>query len=126
MSNVLLLRAPTNDGSDKYEVALRAQGYYPVCVPVLETVLVNGNELSETIRKGPHALNIGGVIVTSARACEGWREAILLPSHSSSHDAGACIMPAMCGIDQFWQRRLVSNSILRSGGDNGNGTAKHT
>ncbi|EKM52818.1 uncharacterized protein PHACADRAFT_149738 [Phanerochaete carnosa HHB-10118-sp] len=77
MSNVLLLRAPATDGPDKYEAAFRAERYYPVCVPVLETVLVNGSELDETIRAGPEKTGLSGVIVTSARACEAWKEAVL-------------------------------------------------
>ncbi|GJE95575.1 tetrapyrrole biosynthesis uroporphyrinogen III synthase [Phanerochaete sordida] len=77
MSNVLLLRAPAADVPDKYEAACRAAQYHPVCVPVLETVLVNGPQLDDTIRKGPQQASLSGVIVTSARACEAWREAVL-------------------------------------------------
>lgn len=77
MSNVLLLRAPVGDGPDKYEAACTAAGYHPLCVPVLETVLVNGPEVDETIWDGPQRAGLSGVIVTSARACEAWKEAVL-------------------------------------------------
>ncbi|KIP06765.1 hypothetical protein PHLGIDRAFT_30350 [Phlebiopsis gigantea 11061_1 CR5-6] len=77
MSNVLLLRAPTTDGQDKYEVTFQAQGYKPICIPVLETVLVNVKDLQDLISQGSTITGLHGVIVTSARACEAWREAIL-------------------------------------------------
>lgn len=74
MSNVLLLRAPSADGADKYEQAFSTIAYHPLCVPVLETVLVGLPELRRTIQDGPHTF--GGVIVTSARSCEAWREVV--------------------------------------------------
>lgn len=74
MSNVLLLRAPSYDGPDKYEQAFSANAYHPLCVPVLETVLVGLSELRSVIQDGPNIF--GGVIVTSARSCEAWREVV--------------------------------------------------
>ena len=76
MSNVLLLRAPTSDGPDKYETAFKKHGYHCASVPVLETVLVNLDKLEELILSGPQAHQISGVIVTSARSCEAWRHVV--------------------------------------------------
>ena len=72
---VLQLRAPAGDGPlpDKYEASFASRGYDPVSVPVLETVLVNLQELGRVIQMGPVKRGLGGVIVTSARACEAWR-----------------------------------------------------
>lgn len=92
---VLLLRAP-NGSPDPYEAALTESGYRPFSVPVLETVLVNGEELKGILRDGPGASSsgsnsggsngddgegereggYGGVIVTSSRAAEAWGKAV--------------------------------------------------
>lgn len=76
MSNVLLLRNRSEEGPDKYEDAFRAQGYVPICVPVLETGLVNLGDLEIVIRKGNLTEPFAGVIITSARACEAWKAAV--------------------------------------------------
>ena len=94
MSNVLLLRAPATEGQDKYVTTFQAQGYRPICVPVLETVLVNAPELRDVISKGPTEAGLQGVIVTSARACEAWREAIISLMPKSSVSAGEYTHPA--------------------------------
>lgn len=94
MSNVLLLRSPTTDGPDKYETTFKAQGYRAISVPVLETVLVNGKELSEAISQGPNEGNLKGVIVTSARACEAWKGAILSLLDRSPGGAGESMSPS--------------------------------
>ncbi|OCH84534.1 tetrapyrrole biosynthesis uroporphyrinogen III synthase [Obba rivulosa] len=73
MANVLLLRSTSQDGPDKYEEAFRSRGYTPISVPVLETVLKNLGDLKGSVLEGPFKLAFGGVIVTSARACEAWR-----------------------------------------------------
>ena len=72
-TNVLLLRAPSEDsgGPDKYEDAFRTRGYRAMNIPVLETVHTNLDKLKEYVRRGGSEYT--GVIVTSARACEGWR-----------------------------------------------------
>lgn len=88
MANVLLLRSPATDGPDKYESAFKAIGYHPVSVPVLETVLVNLQELEAILRKGPDAEKLSGVIITSARSCEAWKEAVQNVV-SSEQDIGA-------------------------------------
>jgi uroporphyrinogen-III synthase len=83
--NVLLLRAPATDGPDRYELALSSKQYTPICVPVLETVLANGDELRSLIEDGPMSQNLVGVIITSARACEAWKESVrrILSDHRS-------------------------------------------
>lgn len=98
---VLLLRTP-NGFPDPYESALAQSGYRPFSVPVLETVLVNGEELRSVLRDGPVGSASGargeegeggeegeeregaerggrgyrGVIVTSSRAAEAWGKAV--------------------------------------------------
>lgn len=88
MANVLLLRSPSTEGPDKYEDAFRPLGYHPVSVPVLETVLVHLAELEAAIARGPAESGLGGVVITSARACEAWRAAVISLVKSQS-TAGA-------------------------------------
>ena len=76
MDNVLLLRSPNGDGSDKYESAFQEAGYRTISVPVLETVLVNLEDLKSLIQTGAEGQNLSGVIITSARSCGAWREAV--------------------------------------------------
>lgn len=76
MANVLLLRSSTADGPDKYEAACTDIGYHAVSVPVLETVLVNLSDLEGLVSAGPVAHALSGVIITSARSCEAWREVV--------------------------------------------------
>lgn len=76
MTNVLLLRNRTDDEPDKYEDAFKASGYNPVCVPVLETGLVNLEDLEIILKRGNAADAYAGVIITSARACEAWKAAV--------------------------------------------------
>ncbi|PSR78948.1 hypothetical protein PHLCEN_2v7252 [Hermanssonia centrifuga] len=77
MANVLLLRSPSSEEPDKYESALQSRGYSAVSVAVLETVLVNTSGLEDIVGKGPEDGRLGGVIITSARACESWRNVVL-------------------------------------------------
>ncbi|KAJ7608129.1 tetrapyrrole biosynthesis, uroporphyrinogen III synthase [Mycena polygramma] len=72
MSNFLLLRDPSQS-PDRYESVFSGAGYVPASIPVLETVLVNLEALTDTVRLGPRH---GAVIITSARACEAWRKAV--------------------------------------------------
>ncbi|KAH8093076.1 tetrapyrrole biosynthesis uroporphyrinogen III synthase [Cristinia sonorae] len=88
-STVLLLRAPSQD-IDKYEAEFTSNGYHPISIPVLETVLLNLPPLLQIVQAGPVERKIHGVIVTSARACEAWRcvlEQIIAGEHSPSRDA---------------------------------------
>ncbi|EIN05811.1 tetrapyrrole biosynthesis uroporphyrinogen III synthase [Punctularia strigosozonata HHB-11173 SS5] len=73
---VLLLRAPASDSDDRYELCLRDKGYDPVCIPVLETVLSNGDELADAVEGGPNGKEYAGVVITSARACEAWKRSV--------------------------------------------------
>ncbi|KAJ7034960.1 tetrapyrrole biosynthesis, uroporphyrinogen III synthase [Mycena alexandri] len=72
-SVVLLLRTPS-DAPDRYESVFSEAGYTPSSVPVLETVFVNLETLTEIVRSG--SSQHGGVIVTSGRACEAWSKAV--------------------------------------------------
>ena len=76
MSNILLLRARSQDQIDPYEKSLRDAGHNPLCVPVLETVFNNHDELKRTIVHGPQERGLAGVIITSARACEAWGDVV--------------------------------------------------
>ncbi|KAG1750409.1 tetrapyrrole biosynthesis, uroporphyrinogen III synthase [Suillus paluster] len=75
MSNVLLLRTPSQDSPDRYEDAFRSRGYHPISVPVLETVIVGREELARILSLGPEKQSLSGVIITSKRAVEAWSEA---------------------------------------------------
>ncbi|KAI0338559.1 tetrapyrrole biosynthesis uroporphyrinogen III synthase [Trametopsis cervina] len=76
MTKVLLLRAPSGDSVDKYEITFEEAGYAAVSVPVLETVLVNLTDMQRVVTTGPAAQNISGVVITSARSCEAWGEVV--------------------------------------------------
>lgn len=71
--NAILLRAP-EASPDKYEVAFSTLGSQcsAVSVPVLETVLVNLEDLKESIMN----IKVDGVIMTSVRSCEAWKTVI--------------------------------------------------
>ena len=73
MSNVLLLREPSQGVPDRYQTTLTSSGYRTICVPVLETVHTNLNALKDIIRD-PKAFR--GVIITSKRVCEAWKLAL--------------------------------------------------
>ncbi|KAJ7727316.1 tetrapyrrole biosynthesis, uroporphyrinogen III synthase [Mycena maculata] len=87
MSNVLFLRAPSQDtGSlDRYESTFTASGYRSSSVPVLETVFMNMETVTDIVRHGGRH---GAVIVTSARACEAWGRVVdvLEREHMSGSD----------------------------------------
>ncbi|KAJ7773173.1 tetrapyrrole biosynthesis, uroporphyrinogen III synthase [Mycena metata] len=70
---VLFLRAPS-DAPDRYESVFSEAGYTPLSVPVLETVFVNLETLTEIVRSG--SSQYGAVIITSGRACEAWSKAV--------------------------------------------------
>ncbi|KAH7882712.1 tetrapyrrole biosynthesis, uroporphyrinogen III synthase [Phlebopus sp. FC_14] len=76
MNNVLLLRAPAEGVPDRYERAFEARGYSPISVPVLETVIVNVEDLMQRIVAGPKEQDLSGVIITSKRAVEAWSKAV--------------------------------------------------
>ncbi|KAH9919039.1 tetrapyrrole biosynthesis uroporphyrinogen III synthase [Fomitopsis serialis] len=89
MAHVLLLRAPSHDGPDRYESALSDKDLTPVSVPVVETGYTNLDKLKETIVAGPEKGEFGGVIVTSARSCEAWKAVVLeLVGEDPEEEAG--------------------------------------
>jgi len=74
--NVLLLRTPAEGRLDSFEGAFNAHGYFPISVPVLETVAINVGDLSSKIAAGPQNQSLSGVIVTSKRGMEAWSNAV--------------------------------------------------
>ncbi|KAF8837893.1 tetrapyrrole biosynthesis, uroporphyrinogen III synthase [Paxillus ammoniavirescens] len=76
MKHVLLLRAPAEEGPDRYELEFETRGYTPLSIPVLETVPVSIDILKEKILHGPNEQALSGVIITSKRAVEAWSEAL--------------------------------------------------
>lgn len=89
-ANVLLLRAP-GPSPDKYETSLASLGYHPISVPVLETILTDLPDLYQVVKGGPEKMRLGGVIITSARACEAWKvvvEQLVLEGDSSNLETG--------------------------------------
>ena len=86
MANVLLLREPSENVPDRYHAAFSAAGYFPTSVPVLETLHTNIPRLRDIIKNGPKVLGYNGVIITSKRSCDAWREALQLLSDSVTDD----------------------------------------
>ncbi|PPQ65534.1 hypothetical protein CVT26_000491 [Gymnopilus dilepis] len=105
-SPVLLLREPTADGPDKYESAFTQAGYTPISVSVLETVLVNVPKLKDLIVKGPTSAGIEGVIVTSKRSCEAWREGLKLAVDTNGTGAEGWLNTAFYVVGQTTQASL--------------------
>lgn len=97
MANVLLLRDRSEDTLDRYETAFSAAGYYPISIGVLETLHTNIPRLRDIIQEGPKSLGYNGVIVTSKRSCDAWREALQLLSDSAPDDAHA-IGGCLCSV----------------------------
>ncbi|KAF8555183.1 tetrapyrrole biosynthesis, uroporphyrinogen III synthase [Imleria badia] len=91
MKYVLLLRAPADDGPDRYEAAFEERGYVPLSVPVLETVLVHADVLRDKIVRGPDVQGLSGVIMTSKRSVEAWCDAI------------RSIPPPIQGVSSDWR-----------------------
>ncbi|KAJ7931433.1 tetrapyrrole biosynthesis, uroporphyrinogen III synthase, partial [Mycena leptocephala] len=71
-SSVLFLRAPS-ESPDRYESIFSGAGYRPASLPVLETVFVNMETLTDVVRS---VLGHGAVIITSGRACEAWSRVV--------------------------------------------------
>jgi len=78
MKNVLLLREPSLDTPDKYELIFSASGYHPLSIPVLETVHDNVEKFLNIILNGPSVERFAGVIITSKRSCDTLREVLSL------------------------------------------------
>ena len=68
--NVLLVRNPSEDASDRYHQHLQSIGLHPYSVPVLQNVYINLGDL-QAIVEGK-SLDYGGVIMTSSRSADSW------------------------------------------------------
>lgn len=86
MAQVLLMREPSTDDDDRYSTAFASAGYIPLSVPVLETVPTNLASLKKIVRAGPAAEDYDGVVMTSARSCEAWKNAVSLLIEQYSPD----------------------------------------
>ena len=112
MANVLLLREPSQDGPDRYETAFSAAGYHPISIPVLKTFHTTIPHLRDIIQEGPKALGYHGVIITSKRSCDSWREALRLLSTSAPDDTHAI---GWCLLCAFSKSNLSSSIPTGSG-----------
>ena len=95
MANVILLRVPSKDLPDTYESAFKSLGYNTVSVPVLQTVLANLDELTRIVASGPNSGGYDGVIITSGRACEAWRQIVKDSLAGPPSKLGLCQAPAL-------------------------------
>ena len=126
---VILLRATSGDGSDRYEATFTSAGYLPVSIPVLQTTFTNLFRLAGIISTGGYS----GVIVTSARACEAWKVAVQIvlslstacnpgpPFHSTSLERP--LLPLYHLYPHFFPpiyHRLLSSPIMIRGQESGN------
>ncbi|GJJ06071.1 hypothetical protein Clacol_000260 [Clathrus columnatus] len=68
---VLLLKSPPRIAEDPYQKLIQAEGYYPVFVEVLESVLSNEKKLEDILSSEPLGM-YRGVVVTSSRSAEAW------------------------------------------------------
>lgn len=98
MPNVLFLRAPQSP--DRYESIFSAAGYKSSSVPVLETVFVNLEALTDTVRSGPQH---GAVIITSSRACEAWGRVV--DALESEQGLGTACIRRSCWLT-FYKSRI--------------------
>jgi uroporphyrinogen-III synthase len=74
--SVILLKASIQDTPDPYEVLFKSFGYNVSFVPVLETISNNLEELKRILLDHRSTRSYGGVVITSARACESWKVAV--------------------------------------------------
>jgi hypothetical protein len=118
MSNVLLLRAASQDSPDRYENAFKSRGYHPISVPVLETVIVCHEELARRLSIGPEKQSLSGVIITSQRAVEAWSEAaqaLITADNNTPLKPESGMVYWLNALNQISQpNRLVFCSILCS------------
>ena len=104
MANVLLLREPSQDSPDRYQAAFSAAGYHPISIPVLKTLHTNISHLRDIIQEGPKAFGYNGVVITSKRSCDSWREALQLLSDSApddTHAIGWCLLSCFLKVKTF-------------------------
>ncbi len=98
MTSVLLLRAASRDVPDKYESSFVAAGYVPTSIPVLETNITHTDELARVLSSDT-STSFSGVILTSARACEAWKNAsdlVAAPSLGLYHAGKAQSLLELC------------------------------
>lgn len=117
MSTVLLFRTPSpaSEEPDRFVSALEAYSYHAVSVPVLEHALVNVEHLKTVIRHGPVG-RYSGVIVTSGRASEGWRDAAEALSSDASAISEYQSLPLQRScliLDVSVRHILATNPLLR-------------
>ena len=121
MANVLLLREPSQDSPDRYQSAFSAAGYNSISIPVLKTLHTNIPHLRDIIQEGPKALGYNGVIITSKRSCDSWKEALQLLSKSVPDDTqaiGGCLISCILKVKSFkfdCQRDGVRHHATSSG-----------
>ncbi|KAF7980455.1 hypothetical protein HWV62_38316 [Athelia sp. TMB] len=89
--SIIFLRAPSHidDSPDPYESAFKEVDFTTISVPVLETAFTNVIDFRACIARGPQGL--AGVIITSARSCEAWANAL-----SGIETTGAVLLPSFC------------------------------
>ncbi|KDR80206.1 hypothetical protein GALMADRAFT_153869 [Galerina marginata CBS 339.88] len=98
MANVLLLREPTVDAPDPYELAFKEAGYHPMSIPVLETIPCNISTLGNVIKDGPTLQGFSGVVITSRRSCDAWRVALQFLEKSLSNNEGVPGVAGWCTV----------------------------
>ena len=110
MAQVLLMRGLSTDDEDRYSTAFASAGYIPLSVPVLETVPTNLSSLQEIVRAGPASEDYDGVIMTSARSCEAWKNAVSVLMEQSSLNIStggsglSSFMPSNSSMTQWLQQ----------------------
>ncbi|KAI0798174.1 tetrapyrrole biosynthesis, uroporphyrinogen III synthase [Abortiporus biennis] len=126
MAHVLLLRS-SQDVPDRYEVAFKTRGFHPTSIPVLETVHVNLDELRNIVRAGGRESGFDGVIITSARACEAWREVVKDTSSEGEgwqripfYVVGEATSNALSDISQIAADQKLIPKDIRGGSTSGN------
>lgn len=70
--NVLLLRNPPQGTPDRYHECLSSLGFSPHSIPVLDTVLTGFERMKDILLGATY----DGVIVTSSRSAEAWKEVV--------------------------------------------------
>jgi uroporphyrinogen-III synthase len=85
MSNILLLRSPSETTPDPYERILGEASYSSHSIPVLDTAFTNLESLQHIIAAGPGSKSYAGVIITSKRSCEALDMASKILSEKGFH-----------------------------------------
>ncbi|KAF7759628.1 hypothetical protein Agabi119p4_11323 [Agaricus bisporus var. burnettii] len=91
MSNILLLRSPSETAPDPYERMLEHASYSAHSISVLETSFTDLQNLQNLIAAGPDFKDYVGVIITSKRSCEALTTATKILSDKGSHSGPSLI-----------------------------------